>query len=64
MVKYIKIPKGIRINVQLSLLSVPGQSMSASMFDEIMKELSSLISENDLHVSQVRVSFHFVFFHF
>ena len=27
--------------------------MSPVMFDDIMKELTSLISENDLHVSQV-----------
>jgi len=27
--------------------------MSSVMFDNILKELSNLISENDLHVSQV-----------
>jgi len=38
--------------------------MSTVMFDEIMKELSSLISENDLHVSQVGSSVYFAFFQF
>lgn len=33
-----------------------GQSMTTVMFDEIMKELSSLISENDLHVSQLSLA--------
>lgn len=32
---------------------VAGADMTAAMFDEILKEISSLISESDLHVSQV-----------
>ena len=30
-----------------------GTAMSTAMFDTVLKELGGLISENDLHVSQV-----------
>jgi len=33
-----------------------GDGMSPVMFENILKELSNLISENDLHVSQVRTA--------
>jgi len=38
----------------VAVLAFAGDSMSPVMFENILKELSNLISENDLHVSQVR----------
>ena len=34
-------------------LLLPGNEMNSAMFSEVMKELSALINESDLHVSQV-----------
>jgi len=36
--------------------------MSSVMFENILKELSNLISENDLHVSQVYAVLNFTIF--
>lgn len=37
----------------MNAVGCAGDGMSAVMFENILKELSNLISENDLHVSQV-----------
>ena len=37
----------------MAVLGYAGGGMSSVMFENILKELSNLISENDLHVSQV-----------
>lgn len=38
----------------LKLLSFSGSAVNASMLADVMKEMSPLINENDLHISQVR----------
>ena len=37
----------------IDVVECAGDGMSSVMFENILKELSNLISENDLHVSQV-----------
>lgn len=38
------------------VLCPSGASLSSNMIYEVMNEMSPLINENDLHVSQVRVN--------
>ena len=43
------------IDLTVIFLCIVGASLSSTMIYEVMNEMSPLINENDLHVSQVKV---------
>ena len=49
--------ESVPVAIVNSSLLVTGNSLTASMISDMMKEMPPLISENDLHVSQVCAAF-------